>query len=393
MNPQPFLATSRIIDLISGYLQESLDPESLDELQKWRDERPQHEELFHLLTSKAYQQQELSYMSGEETDLAYTRIQAKLRPHTNYRLWISIAAAVLISVITLVKYFTPDAVQQKSIVKVLQDVAPGSNKATLTLADGRSIDLNAASNGILVKQQGVSIYKTADGELISQAESNASINNPGINTIITPKGGTYSIILPDGSKVTLNAGTTLSYPVTFNTAIRKVTLSGEAFFAIRKDKRHPFIVESAGQQVTVLGTQFNVNSYKDEPATITTLVEGSVKLSAQASQAAEWFLKPGEQALMKEGKAKTSKADVQNNIAWYRGELSYQDADIQTIMRQISRWYDVTVTYPNGIPDNRYTGSIDRKSSLSTVLAMFRIGGMKFRIEEVKGEKKLVINP
>ena len=288
-----------------------------------------------------------------------------------------IAAAIALIVVGSYLYkskLQPTDNQQNVFVN---DVAPGKNGATLTLANGRKIQLSTASNGELAKEAGVSITKTKSGELIYEIKDNNK-SSQSINTLSTAKGETYQVVLPDGSKVWLNAASKLSYPARFSASgKRKVSLDGEAYFEIAKDKAHPFIVETAKQDVEVLGTHFNVNSYADENITKTTLLEGSVKVSLNSgntaqnnqSNANETILKPGQEAsLSNTGKISVAEADTELAMAWKNGKFIFDNERIEDIMRMLARWYNVEVTYQKGAGDQPFTGSISRSDNISKIL-------------------------
>jgi len=317
-------------------------------------------------------------------------------------LWprIAAAAAVLLVVglgVFFYNYYTntlrhPDAVQDLGLAG--HDLNPGSNKAYLILSNGKRVSLTDAANGAIAKEAGVEITKTADGKVVyaprhpdpSELRSKyGSGSRTGysdvLNTIETPKGGQYQVRLPDGSKVWLNAASKLIYPVSFiGRGQREVTLSGEAYFEIAKDKSHPFHVKTLKQDVEVLGTHFNINSYADEPNTRTTLLEGSVKVN-------DAILKPGQQSVLAGGKIKVVPADLEEAVAWKNGLFRFENADLPTVMRQIARWYDVDIVYPAQIPAGTFTGEVYRNMTASKVLDGIGFTGVKFKIEG----KKIII--
>jgi len=256
-------------------------------------------------------------------------------------------------------------------------IKPGNNRAYLTLANGKRISLTDAANGELAREAGVEISKTANGQIIYKIFNNAHHNEELINTIETPKGGQYQVLLPDGSKVWLNAASKFSYPVSFkNNKERMVTLNGEAYFEVAKDKQHPFIVKSEGQEVAVLGTHFNINSYTDEDATKTTLLEGSVKVN-------DAMLKPGQQSVLSGKKIKVLPADIESSVAWKNGDFIFKGEDFRTNMRKIARWYDVDIEYEPGLNEHVELGGwVSRSSKLSEVLSRIELAGsVHFKVE------------
>ncbi len=272
-----------------------------------------------------------------------------------------------------------------------QDVAPGGNKAILTLADGSTIDLDSAKNGTLTTQGNIKIIKSKDGELLYNVDQeNSAIAD--YNTISTPRGGMYEIVLSDGSKVWLNAASSLKFPASFTGKIRNVTLTGEGYFEVAKNASKPFHVKVNDMTVEVLGTHFNVNAYNDENSVATTLLEGSVKIKKEviANSASQTvLLEPGEQAdLAKNGSLKINHhANIQEVIAWKDDNFEFNNTSVTDIMRQISRWYDVEVDYRGPIPAYRLTGKISRNVNLSQLIDMLQYAGVNMKIEN----KKIII--
>lgn len=293
------------------------------------------------------------------------------------------AAAVLIIAMTAVFFYSNynhDAGPQ--VVK--NDINPGKNKAVLTLSNGQKISLTDALNGQLAQQAGVTISKTANGQLIYQAAPNASGKNTAeYNTIEAPRGGQWQVILPDGSKVFLNASSSLKYPVSFAAKERKVELKGEAYFEISHNKKSPFRVIAKGQTVEVLGTHFNIMSYDDEKAVKTTLLSGSVKVSSNKSAAESLILKPGEQSQVSPGNMKLiHDVDLEDVLAWKNGYFKFNE-NLRSIMSKVSRWYDVEVVYETQPdPEFKFKGEISRDKNISELLNMLDYtGDVHFKIE------------
>ncbi len=271
---------------------------------------------------------------------------------------------------------------------ISDDVAPGTDKATLTFDDGRSVSLDEQQNGVLKYDRGVRISKKDD--MVVYETTDSGPEKTGYNVITTPRGGQYSLRLPDGSTVWLNAASSLRYPTRFTENNRTVELKGEAFFDIvplaapgRPDAgKIPFIVNIHGKQtVKVLGTRFNINGYEDELSVKTTLVEGSVEVSAQKGGSA--LLKPNQQSdLTRNGRLTiTEHADMEEALAWKNGLILFRDTDIRVIMRQIARWYDVDVVYQDDIPERLFNGGISRNSKLSSLLQILETSGIRFKVE------------
>lgn len=313
----------------------------------------------------------------------------KATPSLNASYWRKIAAAAVI-LITLSAgtfyYFSG----QKHSGDLAQDVAPGGNKAVLTLSNGEKIILTDAKNGELAAQGGVVVTKLADGKIVYTINPGAT-GNVTPNSIETPKGGQYQIILPDGSKVLLNAASVLTYPASFtNLKERRVQLKGEAYFEVAKvmlkdkgamqgERRMPFIVETAKQEIKVLGTHFNINSYADEPLARTTLIEGSVLVEAAGT---EKVLIPGTQAIAGPDGLTITEANMDEALAWKNGYFMFESEDIAAVMRKISRWYDVEVVFEGDMPKDGFGGTVSRFSNVSKVLRKLELTNkVHFRIE------------
>ncbi|SHF69638.1 FecR family protein [Pedobacter caeni] len=298
--------------------------------------------------------------------------------------WRIAAAAVILMVVGAGFYFYTSNHNQEfpQELKLSQanDIAPGGNKAYLVLADGKRIALTDAKNGTLAQQSGITITKKADGQLIYTISEQKSGNPSGFNTIETPNGGQYQVSLPDGTTVWLNAASSLKYPVSFaNTNQRKVELNGEAYFEVAKDKTKPFRVMSKGQEVEVLGTHFNVNSYANEQAVRTTLFEGSVKVSNSGDQK---ILKPGQQSAAQNAGLTVAAANLQEVLAWKNGYFDFNDEEIQSVMRKISRWYNVDIEFNGRITAERFNGGISRYKNISQVLSLLSsTGAVHFKVE------------
>ena len=250
------------------------------------------------------------------------------------------------------------------------DIAPGMDKAVLTLSNGEQVILDN-SNKTIITDGGVEINKER-GELIYGRTDIVAFN-----TMTTPRGGQYKLTLPDGSKVWLNAASSITYPTVFTNNERKVSITGEAYFEVAKNPELPFRVKLPDQSVVqALGTQFNVNAYTDEPLMTTTLLEGSVKINNS-------ILKPGEAY----SAGKVSKANTEAAVAWKNGVFIFYKADLQSVMRQLSRWYDVDVKYEGKIRIRTFSGKIERDLSLSDLLDGLKRTDVHFRIEG----KKLIV--
>ena len=291
------------------------------------------------------------------------------------------AAIILLSFSIAVLYY----VNKKEEIHVFAaDVDPGSNKAILTLADGRKISLTDAIDGNVAVQDGISITKTANGQLIYTitAQSNVGLDSTKFNTISTPNGGEWQIKLPDGSNIWLNAASSLKYPLSFaSSKQRHVELTGEAYFEVAKDKSRPFIVSSSKQKLEVLGTHFNINSYTDEPVTKTTLLEGSIRISQNGTNNVE-VLEPGEQSIVSANGINVKESNVDEAVAWRKGYFMFVNEKQESIMRKIARWYNVEVNYADpAAKEVMYYGTVSRFDKISKILRKFeQTGEVRFEI-------------
>ena len=262
-----------------------------------------------------------------------------------------------------------------------------TGKVILTLANGEQVVLDSSVNGKLAEQNGVSVVKTDSGQLTYITGKKTALAGQ-YNTLATPRGGQYQIVLPDGTKVWLNSASSLRYPTVFNGAYRNVELSGEAYFEVARNSHAPFTVNAAGMQVAVLGTAFNLMAYTDEEVIRTTLVNGSVRLqSPKGTQ----LIQPGEQGSLdkKEPRFTVSRPDLEEVLAWKNGEFKFSGLTIQTIMRQMARWYDVDIEYQGTPPLNRFNGDITRTQNATALLDMLET--TKTVHFEIAGRKIIVI--
>lgn len=353
---------------------------------------PAHESV---LQEIADQEWDFAIVKNQESDpkragILYKKIVALPHPNRSesIRLWpsrmrITIAAASVIMVLAAGLFFYNLKVSpvNPELTTISQDVPPGIQSATLTLSDGKKIRLSDAVSGQLAQEAGISISKETDGQVVYTVMPAEAQKNDHYNTLSTANGETYQLQLPDGTKVWLNAASTLTYSTSFaRLKQRWVKLAGEAYFEVAKDKAHPFLVETRLQTVKVLGTHFNVNAYADEAVSRTTLLEGKVSIAKTGYAAV--VLTPGQQALSEGANMKILNADTQQAVAWKNGEFSLDETDFKTAMRQIERWYDVKVVYQDQIDEHLKTGGwISRNEKLSSVLqSIERAGTIRFKI-------------
>lgn len=302
---------------------------------------------------------------------------------------IAAAAMVILALGSGIFFLVRNRAATTNQTAYMPDVKAGGHKAILTLSSGKQLVLNDTEVGDIVVDQGVKIKKSNNGRIEYDLRELAVAGaGDKFNTITTPRGGEYQVILPDGSKVWLNAASSLKFPVAFNGGQRNVELTGEAYFEVAKDKTKPFHVKTANQTIEVLGTHFDIDAYDDEQATTTTLLEGSVKVN---NGRASLLLAPGQQSLSFANKSAALRlninADVEEAVAWKEGLFTFNQTDIPTFMRQISRWYNVDIVYENKIPTDSFSGTLSRSVNLSKVLTLLKFTGMNYKIEG----RKLII--
>lgn len=269
-----------------------------------------------------------------------------------------------------------------------QDIEPGASGATLTLSNGKKIILSDAANGELANEGGVSITKSADGKLVyhisDKKEKGLTSSSADItNTLSTNRGQTFQVRLPDGSLVFLNAASSLTYTSSLlDKGKRVVKLQGEGYFEISKDKAHPFVVKTARQEVEVLGTHFNINSYENELAEKTTLLEGSVRMTAAGRSE---VLKPGEQGKLAGNKLSIDQVDIDVAVAWKNNDFMFKSESIEGVMKMVERWYNVEIIYVGAQTNEKFSGVVSRFDRVSNLLSIIEsTGAAHFKIEDRK---------
>jgi len=366
----------RIHELFLGYLAGTLSPVDQQEFWGYLNDPAFEQPIKQLLAerfdkevkseglSEAKQQRLLDHIFEYEGD------NHVLKPDRWFR-WLPYAAAIL--AIVMAVSFMIYSVRNKDVISgdrdnivMNEDVLPGTNKAFLTLADGRVIDLSETESGIVIESDRIAYYDDRHEVVGLSTDTVQQL------ALVAPRGGTYQLTLADGTRVWLNAGSTLIYPSSFDEHERVVELRGEAFFEVSKSTT-PFRVHSAGQAVEVLGTTFNISADADEPATVTALVSGSVQVVEKSANTVNKRV-PGEQSsLHKDGTIQVRKVTVEQYTAWKEGLFAFQKTSFEEMMRQISRWYDVEVVYEKGIPNDTFTGTLSRDLSLMTVLEFLNV--------------------
>jgi ferric-dicitrate binding protein FerR (iron transport regulator) len=412
---------NRITSLIEKFLEENLTGDEERELNAWLAEAEQNRLFFQQITNKEILKEKLKLYASANSEAIWQKTLQKIDggklislypERKTFRISFGKIAAAA-SVILLISagtwyYFNQTSHKQvakteNNTISVKNVIVPGGKKAVLTLADGSTIVLASAQNGTLARQGQVQISKEDNGRLTYNKEPNSNGTQDGdnlYNTVTTPKGGEYQVTLPDGSKVWLNAASSLRFPIAFAGNERIVELTGEAYFEVNpqnqpnkqnKIAKTPFIVKintprGSRNEVEVLGTHFNVMAYADEAAIKTTLVEGAVKVtSGNNSQT----IKPGQQAKLKEGDITIQKVDAEGVVDWKNGNIPVGGSDFDFTMRQIARWYDVNVVYEGKKPETSFAGKVPRSASIADVIQLLNLNNIKARLNE--RERKIII--
>jgi len=384
---------SPIGTLFQKYLNNLINSEELRELLRYFEHSDTGDDLTPLI------RQELDRVEAHPDELslriiadrAERRIVARTEPMTaslsqsrwwTNRRWIQVAAALLVMLTGTTYFYLKSTDRLQVPISRLADIAPGSNQAKLTLPDGRVIDLSTAQNGIIV---GNGIRYVDGSGLIDNGP--ATMNNDSASKrlpsaigyqLSTPKGGTYQVTLPDGSKVWLNAASTLQYPAQFNGETREVELEGEGYFEVAKNERQPFFVKSRGQLVKVVGTAFNINAYADEVQVTTTLVEGAIAIgdrntSTRSSEGFDTLLLPGQQASFEDGRISITTVDANDFVGWKEGRFVFYGESMPLVMRQMERWYNVSFETKDLTAGIELWGSLSRDVMLSQILEVIEL--------------------
>jgi ferric-dicitrate binding protein FerR (iron transport regulator) len=389
---QQFGDANRIAYLISGHFKGTLTPAEKKELNDWLCESEENIALFEYVMDEAESGNGNIFFESLHKEQALERLikRGSLKPKKKFFLsFTAMAVAALLVVIlglsVLLLYNTKMSKPAQTASEKLNDREPGKNKAVLQLADGKVIILDDTAAGTIAKQGDITILQNTGGIAYRASSATAAI---GYNTLSTPRGGQYKIVLSDGTRVWLNAESSLYYPTAFTDSTRQVKLIGEAYFEVAHDKTKPFIVEGSalpsdgqGWAVKVLGTQFNINAYNDENVVRTTLLEGKVEV-VQKDQ--RQMLRPGEQAEIRVEGITTIKADTEEAIGWKEGEFIFRNARVTTVMNTLARWYDLDIEYAQP-PVVHLNATIKRDATLKKVLSYLQgTGDIHFRLDGKK---------
>jgi ferric-dicitrate binding protein FerR (iron transport regulator) len=394
-----------IKSLLLKHLRAQITPEERSVIDAWLAASKANQELFAELNDPDLVARSLEKMDRLHEDQVWQRLQARTgetapakegrgvhvhRVPFLRRYWWAAAAAFFVLLGTgawwLLHNEAPEQIASTQQQRFRNDVPPAKNAAVLTLAGGKQIVLDSTSTGAITRQGNTSIRNT-NGQLVYN-ELHEKPTELLYNTLATGKGNQYQLILPDGSKVWLNAASSITYPTTFAGTERKVAITGEAYFEIAGDKTHPFIVQNKEVSIQVLGTSFNVNTYDDEDALRTTLLEGSVKIVKDHNSS---ILRPGQQAILSRDNTLIKVADhpdIDEVMAWKNGVFRFNDATIESIMREMARWYDVEVVYDTRVSQH-FIADVPRDVPASELLKLLELTDqVHFKIE---GKKITVI--
>lgn len=360
-------------ELLNKYRCGSITQEEMLLLEAWYLEwKPGKEEL---------DEEEVEAIKAEVWRNLSRQPEKKRRDNINYLLG---AAAIicLIGFFSLFIFSSEDAVPVQS---VKTDFPPGGNKAVLSLSTGKKILLTDSDNGIVGQEGDILIKKAEDGKIVYEPLASKS-NEVLYNTLTTPRGGQYQTVLSDGTKVWLNASSSLEFPVRFIGSQRMVKIVGEAYFEVSHDKKRPFTVVCGNQEIQVLGTHFNVSSYPEDSGTATTLVNGSVRIKNIRSGMLK-MLSPGQAAVIQKGSGRIDifRANIDEALAWKQGYFIFDDQPITTIMKVMSRWYNVDIQYVNVDNTDRFGGTFSKSRNLSETLNNIEeLGNVRFDLRPGK---------
>nr|WP_295927432.1 FecR domain-containing protein [uncultured Dyadobacter sp.] len=369
-------------DLISGYLKGNLTDAQEALLREWLQKDIRNQQLLDDLENQEKVTKDLLFFSSIDKSAAWRTITERTRhaaederKSIRFGYWKYAAAVVLLGALSYgIFRNTYNVTRSKSVAvatdTLKSDILPGGNKATLTLSDGKVVTLETIRDGASIEQDGIKITKKA-GKVFYEVMAGGDTKAIRYNTITTPVGGQYTVVLPDGSQVWLNASSSLRFPTAFTGNVRQVDLTGECYFEVARNRDKPFIVQARQTRVEVLGTHFNLMAYADEGNTRTTLLEGAVKVGNGISAKT---IAPGQQASVG-ARVDVRPVNTEEVVAWKNGFFQFENEDLGTILRQLARWYDVEIVNEDQIPDSHFTAVVPRDLTLSRVLQMLEMSG------------------
>lgn len=379
----------RIATLITGYICDSLTPREHDELDDWVNETDENMLLFEDITDNTQLEEATVWIKETVASEALKKIKIKLefsKPAHSLHLftkWPGYAAAIFLFIVIATGYYIlkkPGKPSPSISLTEKQDIAPGGEKAMLMLDNGQTVQLEKITDGI-VAVQGNGQVARKDGALQYTIDDKIPVAEVIYNTISTPVGGRYALVLSDGTRIWLNAASSIRFPSVFTAVERKVSVTGEAYFEVIKNTGSPFTILVNDMEIKVTGTRFNVNGYREKNKTTITLLEGSIQLIKDGKTT---LLVPGQSGNVQDNgiiEVQTI-GDTSQAIAWKNDMFQFENADIQEVMKEISRWYDVNVSYEGRIPAILTTGKAPRNTSLANVLKILALSGVHYKIEK-----------
>lgn len=370
-----------IAELISRHLAETLTDNETQELNLWRAASPENEALFQKLCNHQHITQHISHRQNFNTKEGWQQVELKISRARRKQLYLKVAryaAMLLLPLIIGILAITWPQDTNNNINPQLSEnahaILPGEKKAILTLADGKEVSLIASQDTRLKEKDGTMIQIDSATLNYQSSPQNASAIQEVYNRVEIPRGGEYSLLLSDGTRVRLNSMSSLRFPVHFTGSKREVELQGEAYFEVSKNGK-PFIVKTGNKQVEVLGTIFNISAYQGEEYQAT-LLTGSVRV--HTSQGDNQLLKPAEQACIAPGTEEISvrKVDPYLYTSWIQGKIYFKDQRLEDIMKSLTRWYDMTVVYKSEKLKNlRFGCNVDRYKDIAPFLELLESTG------------------
>jgi transmembrane sensor len=369
------MTKEEIQELIKKYTEGNCSPEEKELLESWADQRG---------AQKSWEWIDSSQKT-ETRDRIWRKINLNPPGYTHHKLWLSGIAAAIVLICSIAFYAhhqSRSLALNRSLAKKAKAVPSGTKTVTLTLADGTVHQLSNAAQGLLAVENDIEIKKGNQGQLIYSKNEHLTSSGTALNTLSIPRGNVYQLQLADGTKVWLNSASSITYPSSFNKHDRTVSLQGEAYFEVAKDTKKPFIVNSRGVSITVTGTHFNVSAYDDDEEFKATLLEGGVDVEKGGKKIT---LLPGEQAVSKNSSRELAHVTVDptNAVAWKAGNFVFEGQDLRTMMRNISRWYDVEVSFEGDLPfEKKVGGTFSKAKGMASLLNnLEKLMGIKFKVE------------
>lgn len=375
----------RISILIQKKINNSLSAAEEQELVEWLDEKPEHAALYARCLDKSVQQESYRYFTHVDTKSAWKDIlpaieaketKSKAILTRNLIRYVAAACVLIIGLFVALPYLTKNSITEETDLATV-DYSPAENKAILKLSDGTTLTLDTQHEEVAIAGNSI---KYSDGkELVNTDDISSAI-------ISTPRGGYYRVVLPDGTKVQLNAGSSLTYPLTFTGNTREVWATGELYFEVTPDKAKPFVVHTEEQVLKVLGTKFNVNSYAEAKTVKTSLIEGKVQIASPTLKPI--VLTPGQQSIVKPNRIQVKNIDPEQATAWIHGKFNFDGKRLREVMHELSLWYDIDVDIDADVPEVEFFGGIYRDNNLSTILSLLEQNEIAYKLTN---NKKLLI--